>query len=114
MNRTSLPQRRPSMTQRAEHSGFEYTLTVGFDKAGQPREVFADGAKYGSDRAHVVSDACVLISLLLQHGAQPDAIAKSLGTEISPFAGPQASSIIGAIVGELQAIAGEIATEGRA
>lgn len=79
MSRKTLPQRRPNMTRALVHGGQEFTLTIGFDLDGQPREVFADGTKIGSDMAHIIADACVVISLALQYGCTPEGLPKSLG-----------------------------------
>lgn len=79
MGRGQLPTRRPNATTEVEHAGFRFTVTVGFDLTGQPREVFADGVKIGTDLGHVISDACVVISLALQHGCPPETLPKSMG-----------------------------------
>ena len=80
------PDRRPSVTRRltwqtdsAEH---EFHVTIGLDvETGDPVEVFyADGQRGGSQLQHTIEDACVLISLLLQYGVEPQAIGKSLST----------------------------------
>lgn len=80
--RARLPARRPSVSRavvwsngRAEH---RFHATVGFcPQTGRALEVFA-GGKTGSDMAHVICDACVLISIALQHGASARALAHSL------------------------------------
>lgn len=77
--RAVLPQRRPNRTLALSHGDFAFTLTIGFDLDGCPREVFADGQRIGSGVAHVISDACVVISLALQHGCAPASLPKSLG-----------------------------------
>lgn len=80
MTRTALPHRRRNETRTIQHREQPIEVTVGFDAEGQPREVFATGPREGSDMQHVLSDACVLISLALQHDIAPVALAKSLGT----------------------------------
>lgn len=45
----------------------------------EPKEVFANAAKSGTEMSHILADACVIISLALQFGTTPDDIAKSLG-----------------------------------
>lgn len=80
MGRQRLPNRRQSETRQIEHRGQAITVTVGFDDAWAPREVFATGPKEGSDMQHVLSDACVLISIALQHGISPTALSRSLGS----------------------------------
>lgn len=79
MTRAALPYRRPNATIAAEWQGHAITVTVGYDpQTGEPMEVFCDTAK-GGDMAATLSDACVIISLALQHGVTPNALAKSLG-----------------------------------
>lgn len=77
--RARLPDRRQNETFSVEHAGRLLTVTVGYAPDGRPAEVFADGAKLGSDMANTIHDACVVISLALQHGCPPEALVKSLG-----------------------------------
>lgn len=79
MGRDRLPDRRPNVTTRVVFGGFEFTVAVGLDLTGRPLEVFADGAKIGTDIGHIVSDACVVISLALQHGCPAHLLPKSMG-----------------------------------
>lgn len=56
-------------------------VTVGYDPSAPtvPVEVFySEGFRSGSDMEFTVQDACVLISLLLQHGTPPERIASSM------------------------------------
>ena len=76
--RQPLPARRPSVTVQTAWQGHLVTVTVGMRLDGAPAEVFADTVK-GGDLQQVIGDACVLISLALQHGILPVALAKSLG-----------------------------------
>ena len=76
--RAELPQRRMNATAQAHWSGHSFTVCIGFDDAGTTREVFADHAK--GDMAAMLADACVLISIALQHGITPADLGKSLGT----------------------------------
>lgn len=103
MTRNRLPDRRPSanirvdwLTPSAEHT---FYVTVGYrPETGEIAEVFySDGMKSGADLRSMAQDACVLISLLLQHGLTPDEIAKSLA--VAPvFGQPRPASLIGAVV----------------
>jgi hypothetical protein len=100
MARERLPERRPNATTRIDFGGFAFTVTVGFDLTGRPLEVFADGARIGTDIGHIISDACVVISLALQHGCPADLLPKSMGRVPYPalgegFCGP--ASALGAI-----------------
>lgn len=78
MTRAVLPNRRPNTTVAAEWQGHSFTVCIGFDAQGRAAEVFCDHAK--GDMRAVLADACVLISIALQHGIAPAALAKSLGT----------------------------------
>lgn len=78
MTRQHLPQRRRNITTETEWQGHAFTVTVGFDANGKPGEVFAQHAK--GDMAAMLADACVVISIGLQHGIAPEALAKSLGS----------------------------------
>ena len=100
MTRERLPSRRPNETREIEHAGHRFTVTVGFDLQARPREVFADGARIGTDLGHVISDSCVVISLALQHGCPPALLPKSLGRVPDPMAGPgicRPASVLGTI-----------------
>lgn len=81
MTRAILPHRRPSLQRACAWRGHGFVVTLGFDPAAADvREVFAEADKGGQLQA-TLSDACVLISLLLQHGVTPRAMAKSMGVE---------------------------------
>ena len=95
MSRQTLPHRRPSFTTQLIYDGHVYSATMGFD-VGRDRiaEIFTHGAKVGSAMDRILDDACVALSLLLQHGVEPAALASSmgrLGDGISP------ASIVGAL-----------------
>lgn len=105
--RHRLPGRRPCVTHKVtwatETSEHAFYVTIGFDPAdGRPREVFyADGQKTGTALQHSVQDACVLISLLLQHGASLDAIGHSLST-VPLWGEERPDSAVGAIVAAMR------------
>lgn len=79
MIRLRLPDRRPAETAEAVIDGRRFTVTIGFYPDGRPGEVFADGARIGSDLDALLDDACVALSLLLQHGVDPLRLADSMG-----------------------------------
>jgi hypothetical protein len=95
MNRQRLPDRRPNFTTQLVYEGNIYSATLGFDvNNGRIAEVFTHGAKVGSGMDRILDDACVALSLLLQHGVEPATLAASmgrLGDGVSP------GSIIGAL-----------------
>lgn len=78
MTRRTLPTRRPSITVPAAWNNQCFTVSIGFDPAtGTPLEVFAGEAK--GDMLALVSDACVALSIAMQHGATPAALLRSMG-----------------------------------
>ena len=79
-------------------------LSVGFDpdEPDRPREVFySAGFKSGSQLEFQIQDACVMLSLLMQHGLRPQDIAKSLARAEQPDGSMVYASITGLIVSEL-------------
>ena len=77
--RTRLPARRASVTEEIEVDGCSVKATVGFDTAGRPREIFMVAGKEGSAMNMLLADAAVAISVALQFGVPPQALAKSVG-----------------------------------
>ena len=72
-------------------------VTVGYDPSApdRPIEVFySEGFRSGSDMEFTVQDACVLISLLLQHGVPPSTIASSTATRESEDADLMAGDLV--------------------
>ena len=103
--RHDLPKRRLTETRRIETSdGHTIHLSVGYDpnEDGRPREVFySAGFKSGSALEFQIQDACVLISILLQHGHRPDDIAKFLARTERPDGAIAYASVTGLIADEL-------------
>ncbi len=97
--RTRLPDRRPSETTTVVHDGRGYAVTIGVDPVtGIVREVFACDFQTGSAMDAILNDACVALSLLLQHGVEPAALAHSMGRIDN---GSKPASVIGALVDHL-------------
>ncbi len=95
MPRQRLPNRRPNQTVELIYDGARYEATIGFDPAtGEAREIFCHGAKVGSGMDGILDDASILLSLLLQHGVAPAALAASMGRLGE---GQQRASVIGAL-----------------
>jgi hypothetical protein len=94
MTRARLPDRRAAETVMLEHSGTRFMVTIGFYPDGRPGEVFTHGIRTGSGLDALLADACVLLSLLLQHGVGSAQIASSMGRSGST----EAASIIGAVI----------------
>jgi hypothetical protein len=106
MTRATLPHRRPNITRSTEWDNHTFTVTIGFDlETGQPLEVFADTQR-GGQMQSTLADACVIISIALQHGIGVDALGKSLG-RVPVLWGDEGqdapASPVGAIVEALQA-----------
>lgn len=97
MTRTRLPDRRSAETVGMEHNGTRFTVTVGFYADGRPGEVFTHGMRTGSSLDALLVDACVAVSWLLQHNADPRELANSMGRQGST----EPASIIGAVVDHL-------------
>ena len=111
MTRRRLPDRRPSATQAIRWAGSDdqattYTVTVGFHLDGTPAEVFADGPKTGSAMQALLADACVVVSLALQHGIAPADLARSMARVPVSEIETRPASVIGAVV--------EVLAEGQA
>ena len=95
MSRARLQDRRPSMTMQFVYEANNYSVTLGFNVANDRiGEVFTHDAKIGSAMDRILDDACVVLSLLLQHGVSPDALASSMG-RLGDGSSP--ASIIGAL-----------------
>ena len=106
--RHELPKRRLTETRKIMTAdGHTIYLSVGYDpkEDGRPREVFySAGFKSGSQLEFQIQDACVLISLLLQHGHRPEDIKKSLA-RVERHEGDVAyGSVIGLIADEISGI----------
>lgn len=101
MTRKPLPHRRPCITRLVRWDGHEFSVSIGYNpKSGKPAEVFADTSK-GGQMQLAIADACVLVSVALQHGIGPEDLAKSLG-RVPVFTGEEGAtgpaSPIGAVV----------------
>ena len=60
----------------------EIEIGIGFFPDGRPAEVFATDRK--SDIDAMVADACVVLSIALQHGVEPAAYLRSIGRQALP------------------------------
>ena len=79
MTRVKLPDRRAAESVSVEHGGTRFTVTIGFYPDGRPGEVFIHGIRTGSNLDALLADACVVMSCLIQHGADPRHLAASMG-----------------------------------
>ena len=94
MTRTRLPDRRFAETIALEHGGTRFMVTIGFYPDGRPGEVFTHGIRTGSSLDALLADACVVVSCLIQHGAEPGDLSASMGR----LGNSEPASIIGAVV----------------
>jgi hypothetical protein len=95
MTRQRLPNRRPNVTTQLVFDGNCYSTTLGIDpRTNRVAEVFTRGAKFGSAMDRILDDACIALSLLLQYGVEPAALAASMG-RLSDGKSP--ASVIGAL-----------------
>ena len=105
MMRATLPNRRPSETFATDWQGHPFTVTVGRDpRSGRASEVFSDTVKGGQMQA-TIADACVLISIALQHGVPPAALAKSL-SRVPDLINGAGADLPGSPIGAIIAIIG--------
>ena len=78
--RRRLPNRRPAITETLEVEGQRVEVTIGFaPETSAVSEMFLAAGKTGSTLDGLLSDAAVVISIGLQHGVTPAALAKSIG-----------------------------------
>lgn len=107
MSRQRLPDRRPSVTRKViwvtEASEHKFYVSMDFHPAtGTCLGVaYADGQRTGTALQHSIVDACILISQLLQRGATPDEVGRSLGT-VPVWGEDRPASVVGAIVAALR------------
>jgi ribonucleoside-diphosphate reductase alpha chain len=106
MPRALLPNRRPNETVEFEFESERYAICIGYDDAGQAKEIFATGPRAGSAMQAIISDVCVIISIALQNGLSRSDLERSLGrvprfTEGHEHEGP--ASVVGLIIEALEA-----------
>ena len=78
--RRRLPNRRDNRIETLEVAGQRFHVCIGFcPETGQPREVFLNGGKEGSQFDAMLADAAVVISVALQHDVSGEALARSVG-----------------------------------
>jgi hypothetical protein len=94
MTRVRLPNRRFAETVALEHGGARFMVTIGFYPDGRPGEVFTHGARSGSTLDALLADACVVVSCLIQHCAEPRDLAASMGR----LGNAEPASLIGAVL----------------
>ena len=76
--RQLLPPRRQSINHSLTFEGHKFHITIGFYDDGSPGEVFCDVGKTPQGVQQIMSDACIIISVALQHGVSGEALGKSL------------------------------------
>ena len=79
MTRARLPSRRHGITMPVEHRGQRFDCTFGIGEDGYVREAFMRSAKDGTDFSALMVDACIAVSMLLQHGETMQTLAQAFG-----------------------------------
>ena len=102
MSRKCLPARRPSIIRDVSWTGADgqavtCAVGIGFDMNGEVAEVFASDIKIGSAMRALLEDTAVIVSVALQHGVAPAALAHSIG-RVPTAEGTAPASMVGAIV----------------
>ncbi len=78
--RQRLLNRRPAIAATVEVEGLRVEVTIGLvPEGGAASEVFLVAGKEGSMLNSLLADAAAAISVALQHGVSPAALAKSVG-----------------------------------
>ena len=78
--RSRLPNRRSAITETLEVEGQSVEVSVGFEpEGGAVREMFMVAGKEGSMLNSLLADTAVAVSVALQYGVPPAALAKSVG-----------------------------------
>ena len=79
--REKLPNRRSSLLFDLESMNMPFTASVSHYPDGRIAELFIDNHKAGSAIGTLVRDAAIIFSFAVQHGADPEAIARALGRD---------------------------------
>jgi hypothetical protein len=95
--RRVLPHRRHCETETIHWADKSWTFSVGYFEDGNPAEIFVTGVKAGSDMEALARDACVAVSIAIQHGTPIAALGRAMLADASGAP----SSLIGAIVSHL-------------
>jgi hypothetical protein len=106
------PPRRMAIAEDLAFEGRHYRLCVGLLPDGKVAEIFVDGTRNAEEA--ILDDACILASVIRQHGVEWADIHASLGklsVDMTPTDRP--ASPIGLIVQRAMEIEREIAGEGR-
>lgn len=80
-DRTPLPNLRKGLTVPVEFKNQKFDVTYNFDKEGIVREAFMRATKEGNDLSSLLTDGCIAVSLLLQHGMTMEALSKAFGED---------------------------------
>lgn len=81
---SELAARRLNLTTVFQYQTQDWLLTVGFERDGSGREVFANGLKSGTAWQSTVQDTCIVLSRSLQHGEPPDTLERLLA-RLEPY-----------------------------
>jgi len=79
--RTPLPNLRAGLTVPVEFKNQKFDVTYNFDGEGIVREAFMRATKEGNDLSSLLTDGCIAVSLLLQHGMTLEGLSKAFGED---------------------------------
>ena len=98
MTRENLPSLRRSITKSSCYSGAELNGTIGLFPDGRPGEVFGNIGRAGNELERTMNDACVALSIALQHSATVSDLAHTISDRKS---GIEVSSVVAVVVNVL-------------
>ena len=98
--RERLPNRRTAETLDLQVASLAYKVTVGrFPGNGRLAEIFISNHRSNSSADVAARDCGILISLLLQHGCDPETIARALSRNSDGTASGVAAAVLDKITG---------------
>lgn len=107
MSRIRLPARRAGYTFEVRHPGsftIVYTVKIGFDEEGQPKEIFLSCNKL-TTALHIAGiEIATLVSIALQHGASLETLAAAMPREDDNRPQGAAGAVLDAVIEELKLI----------
>jgi hypothetical protein len=96
-----LPNRRSHEVIAFEHDGQRYVAGVGYYGSGVLAEVFLTASKSGTAIETFATDAAILLSFALQHGADPAAIRRALVRNGNGAPGGPVARLLDILAGEV-------------
>ncbi|MDA9539644.1 hypothetical protein ACM41_26450 [Bradyrhizobium sp. CCBAU 21362] len=81
--RSALPNKRKSVSFNFEHEGHRYRASASRFADGRLAEIFLDTGKINTPLQQHAETSAILVSLLLQHGVEPEVIQHSISGPIA-------------------------------